>query len=295
MKQSSTKNILVTGAGGQLGRELFDLAARYPDFQFLFAERKELPIQNKEAVKEYFENNSIQFCINCAAYTAVDKAEEETEKAMLINATAVGRLAKVCKEYGATFIHISTDYVYDGTKKEPLREDNEVAPLNSYGRSKLAGDQLALENNPDSIIIRTSWVYSSYGHNFLKTMMRLLVEKEEISVVADQIGSPTYAADLAEVIMTFTDAISGGKNFSGIYNYANYGITTWFQFAQLIKDRVGSNCTIHPVTSSQYPTKAIRPLYSVLDTEKIKNDLGINIPFWKNSVDRCIDKILSDS
>lgn len=293
MKQSSRYTVLVTGAGGQLGKELGELSEKYTGYNFLLASRKDLPIEENEAVKEYFASNTIHYCVNCAAYTAVDKAETEKDQATRINGTSVGYLAQICKEHQVKLIHISTDYVYDGTRKEPLKENNPVAPLNAYGRSKLMGEELAMKNNSDSLIIRISWVYSSYGHNFLKTMMRLLVEKEEVNVVADQIGCPTYAADLAEVIMSFITQMSAGKKFSGIYNYSNYGITTWFQFAQFIKDKIGSNCSINPVPSSSYPTPAIRPLYSVLDTGKIRSDLKIEIPFWKDSVEKCIDKILS--
>lgn len=292
MKQTAPKTILVTGASGQLGNELKELSTEFPQYRFMFATKEQLPIEDTYSIETYFGNTPIQYCINCAAYTSVDKAETEKDLAFLINGTAVGELAKTCRLHQCKLLHISTDYVYDGSTKEPLREDMPVSPLNTYGKSKLKGEELALAGNPDSIIIRTSWVFSSYGKNFVRTMMKLMTEKNELRIVSDQVGCPTYAADLAKAIMLFVTYTSAGKSFSGIYNYANFGITTWFQFAQLIKESIGSNCQLHPVTTSQYPTPALRPLYSVLDTTKIKKDINPDIPFWKDSVAKCIDKIL---
>lgn len=283
--------ILVTGGNGQLANEIRELSSGFPAFKFLFTSREELPIEDKEAVESFFQDQSIQYCINCAAYTAVDKAENEIEKAFLINAEAVGNLATICKNHGAKFIHISTDYVYDGTKGEPLKETDDVGPINIYGRSKLKGEELALENNPASIVIRTSWVYSSFGANFVKTMLRLFPVKEQLNVVSDQVGSPTYAADLAEVIMQFVQKMETGQSFSGIYNYSNSGITNWYQFASAIRELSKSNCKILPVSSSAYITPAKRPLYSVMDTSKVKATLKIDIPFWKDSLKRCLAKI----
>lgn len=283
--------ILVTGANGQLANEIRELSSGFPAFKFLFTSREELSIEDKEAVESFFQDQSIQYCINCAAYTAVDKAENEIEKAFLINAEAVGNLATICKNHGAKFIHISTDYVYDGTKGEPLKETDDVGPINIYGRSKLKGEELALENNPASIVIRTSWVYSSFGANFVKTMLRLFPVKEQLNVVSDQVGSPTYAADLAEVIMQFVQKMETGQSFSGIYNYSNSGITNWYQFASAIRELSKSNCKILPVSSSAYITPAKRPLYSVMDTSKVKATLEIDVPFWKDSLKRCLAKI----
>lgn len=283
--------ILVTGGNGQLANEIRELSSGFPAFKFLFTSREELPIEDKEAVESFFQDQSIQYCINCAAYTAVDKAENEIEKAFLINAEAVGNLATICKNHGAKFIHISTDYVYDGTKGEPLKETDDVGPINIYGRSKLKGEELALENNPASIVIRTSWVYSSFGANFVKTMLRLFPVKEQLNVVSDQVGSPTYAADLAEVIIQFVQKMETGQSFSGIYNYSNSGITNWYEFALSIKELSKSNCKILPVSSSAYITPAKRPLYSVMDTSKVKATLKIDIPFWKDSLKRCLAKI----
>jgi len=284
--------ILVTGANGQLAKEIKPLADKFPQFRFFFTTKEELPIENKEALQLFFEKQQIDYCINCAAYTAVDKAESEKEKAFLINADAVGELANICKAHQTQFIHISTDYVYDGSKEIALKEENAVAPLNVYGWSKLKGEELALNKNPFSLIIRTSWVYSSFGNNFVKTMLRLFKEKEEINVVSDQFGSPTYAADLAEVIMKFINRMEQGESFSGIVNYCNEGITNWYEFAEAIKQFVNSNCKINPISSSSYVTAAKRPQYSVLDTSKIKAMLQIEIQEWKKSLNKCL-KVLN--
>lgn len=281
--------ILVTGANGQLANELKVLSSGFPQYQFLFSTKEELPIENTDLLTSFFQKTKIDYCINCAAYTAVDKAEKEKEKAFLINADAVRELAIACLNYQTKFIHISTDYVYDGSVHNPLQEENPVDPINVYGASKLKGEELALQKNPSSIIIRTSWVYSSFGNNFVKTMMRLFKEKSEISVINDQFGSPTYAADLAGVIMKFIEETEQGKSFSGIVNYSNSGVTTWYEFAQEIKSLVNSNCKINPIPTAAYPTPAKRPLYSVLDTSKIKELLQIEIPSWKESLKRCID------
>lgn len=289
--ENFTITILVTGANGQLASEIKSIASHFPSYQFLFTTKEDLPIENKEAVKLFFEKHQIDYCINCAAYTAVDKAESEKEKAFLINADAVGELASVCKDHQTKFIHISTDYVYDGSKEMALKEDDAVAPLNVYGWSKLKGEELALNRNSTSLIIRTSWVYSSFGNNFVKTMLRLFKEKDEINVVADQYGSPTYAADLAEVIMLCVQRMEAGENFSGIVNYSNSGITTWYEFAVAIKNFVNSNCKINPIPTSSYKTAATRPRHSVLDTSKIKNLIQIDIPFWQDSLKKCISEL----
>jgi dTDP-4-dehydrorhamnose reductase len=281
--------ILVTGANGQLAKELKILSSGFQQYQFLFTTKEELPIENTDAVTSFFQKNKINYCINCAAYTAVDKAETEKEKAFLINADAVRELAAVCVNNQTKFIHISTDYVYDGSVHNPLKEENRVGPINVYGASKLKGEELALQQNPSSIIIRTSWVYSSFGNNFVKTMMRLFKEKSEINVINDQFGSPTYAADLAGVIMKFIEQTEQGKSFSGIVNYSNSGVTSWYELAQEIKSLVNSHCKINPIATSAYRTPAKRPFYSVLETSKIKERLQIEIPSWKESLKRCID------
>jgi dTDP-4-dehydrorhamnose reductase len=280
--------ILVTGANGQLAYEIKSLSHQFINYRFFFTRKEDLPIESREALEIFFEKNLVDYCINCAAYTAVDKAESEREKAFLINADAVGELANICNAHQTKLIHISTDYVYDGSKEIALKEENAVAPLNVYGLSKLKGEELALNKNPSTLIIRTSWVYSSFGNNFVKTMLRLFKEKEEINVVSDQFGSPTYAADLADVIMKFITRIDQGENFSGIVHYCNDGVTNWFEFADEIKTLVKSNCKINPIASSSYVTAAKRPQYSVLDTSKIKNLLQLEIPDWKISLQKCL-------
>lgn len=280
--------ILITGSNGQLAREIDVVAAHQNGYNFLFATRDDLLIENREGLELFFEEHRIDYCINCAAYTGVDKAESEKEKAFLINADAVGGLAEICRIHKAKLIHISTDYVYDGNARLPLKEGDAVDPINVYGASKLKGEQLAIEKNPATVIIRTSWVYSSFGNNFVKTMLRLFNEKDEISVVADQYGRPTYAADLANVIMIFIDKMKEGSDLSGVVNYCNEGITTWYEFAEEIKIISNSNCKINPIPTSAYQTAAVRPMYSVLDTSKIKTMLDLEIPFWNDSLKKCV-------
>ena len=293
------KTILVTGANGQLGSEMQAIAVGYPAYDFLFVTREALQIDDEEALEKYFSTHRIDYCVNCAAYTAVDKAETETEKAFLINGAAVGNLAKYCKAQGAVFIHISTDYVFDGTSTNPYKEEDTVNPVNLYGASKLMGEELAILNNPNSIIIRTSWVYSSSGNNFVKTMLRLMKERESIQVVSDQMGCPTYAADLASAIMQIieqlkinTDVLNQEGTVAHIFNYSNQGVINWYQFALAIKELSGSACEVNPILSSQYPTPAKRPQYSVMDTSKIQQTFHLVIPNWKNSLQNCISLLL---
>ena len=287
-----SRNILVTGSDGQLGKELQRVSPDYPGYEFLFTSKANLPIDDFDAVREYFFARQIDHCINCAAYTHVDKAETEREKAFLLNGDAVGNLARICKEHGTQFIHISSDYVFDGTSSRPYREDDRIAPINVYGSSKLRGEELAFNNNPSTTIIRTSWVYSSYGNNFVKTMVRLMNEREKISVVNDQYGCPTYAADLAFVIMQI---LENSTTASGIFNYCNAGTITWYEFAMAIKKIINSRCVVEPVTTDQYPVVAKRPRYSVLDTSKISSFLGIEIPGWEESLEKCLRLIYDSS
>jgi dTDP-4-dehydrorhamnose reductase len=280
--------ILVTGSNGQLGSELQKIAPGFSSYDFLFTSKADLPIDNFDAVREYFFARQIDHCINCAAYTHVDKAEADREKAFLLNGDAVGNLARICKEHGTQFIHISSDYVFDGTSTRPYREDDRIAPINIYGSSKLRGEELAFNNNPSTTIIRTSWVYSSFGNNFVKTMVRLMNEREKISVVNDQFGCPTYAADLALVIMKI---IENPTTVTGIFNYCNAGSTTWYQFAMAIKKMINSSCVVEPVTTDKYPVVAKRPRYSVLDTSKISSFLDIQIPGWEESLEKCLQLI----
>jgi dTDP-4-dehydrorhamnose reductase len=285
-----TNKILVTGSNGQLGSDLRDLAASYPQNEFVFTDVAELSITDRDAVNSFFANERPAYLVNCAAYTAVDKAESEKPLSDEINGTAVGILASACQEHGTRFIHISTDYVFNGEASSPLKETDQVDPVNAYGASKLLGEQLAIQNNPSVIIIRTSWVYSFYGKNFVKTMMRLMSEKQSLGIIDDQLGSPTYAADLAEAIMQI---ISSGKWEQGIYNYSNDGVTSWFDFANEIKHQIGSNCIVHPLTTEQFPTPAKRPKYSVLDKSKIQHTFSISLKDWKESLRVCISKLVA--
>ena len=282
---SAAKNILVTGANGQLGMEFRLLAQKFTSYHFLFAGKEELSIDNPVSIKHYFAEHTIQVCINCAAYTAVDKAEVEREAAMHINATAVGQLANMCKQYNVTFFHFSTDYVFNGMGTAPYKESDPTAPVNYYGQTKLLGEAAAMASNADSVIIRTSWVYSSFGKNFVKTMLRLMSEKEQIAVVADQFGCPTYAGDLAAAVMQIIDA---GKIIPGIYHYSNEGIISWHQFALAIKELTYSACTVNAIETSAYPTPAARPHYSALDTSKVKDTYELQINFWRSRLEHCI-------
>ena len=282
------KKIIVTGSSGQLGSELKELSRNDQRFDFLFLSRDQLEITNESSVKNILEAHRPQFLINCAAYTAVDKAETEKQLADEINGTAVGNLAKHCGALQIKFLHLSTDYVYNGEGRNPLKETDLVDPINYYGRSKLMGERLAFRNNPQTIIIRTSWVYSYYGHNFVKTMIRLMKEREFINVVNDQYGSPTYALDLAEAIL---EIIGSGRWTSGIYNFSNEGIISWFDFAIEIKRQLGFSCKINPISTSEFPTAAKRPAWSVLDNSKIQQTYGIKLKPWHESLQRCIERL----
>lgn len=280
--------IIVTGSNGQLGSELRELSAKFNQFDFIFFSRDELSITDKEKLDQIFEQYQPDWLVNCAAYTAVDKAESEKELAFEINGNAVGHLAFLCKEHKTGFIHISTDYVFNGNHHQPWKETDETDPLNVYGASKLLGEYKAQKNNPESIIIRTSWVYSSYGKNFVKTMMRLMNEKDSINVVNDQHGSPTYAADLAEAIMQI---IQSERIIPGIFHYSNTGIITWYEFANEIRNMIQSNCRIDPVNTDQFPTPAKRPKYSVMDTAKIHKEYGIELKDWRSGLANCLQKL----
>jgi dTDP-4-dehydrorhamnose reductase len=282
------EKILVTGSNGQLGKELKQIAGLFTGYEFIFLSREDMPIHHFELVRNFFKGSQPQYLINCAAYTAVDKAESEKDLAFQVNAEAVGVLAAICKEYQTKFIHISTDYVFDGTSTTPYRDDSPLNPQGVYGASKAAGEKQAMQFNPESIIIRTSWVYSEFGKNFVKTMMKLMNEKEEVSVVSDQVGSPTYAYDLAAAILRI---IASGKWVPGIYHFSNDGIINWYEFALAIKELTGSICRVKPITTAQYPTPAKRPAYSVLDKSKIQVTFGIKLKDWKESLQECIFRL----
>jgi len=285
----SQQVILVTGSNGQLGKELQELAHLYPSYRFVFASREDLKLHHFGLVENYFVGLQPQYCINCAAYTAVDKAESEQDMAMLVNGEAVGNLAAVCKKFNTKLIHISTDYVFDGESEKPYQPDDSTGPISLYGVSKLKGEELCVKENADAIIIRTAWVYSEFGNNFVKTMMRLMRERPEIKVVNDQIGAPTYAADLAKAIL---DIIDSGKWVSGIYHYSNTGKISWYDFAVAIQAMIGSSSIIHPIPTTDYPTPAKRPKFSLLDTSKITSNYNIEIPGWRESLQRCVKRIL---
>jgi dTDP-4-dehydrorhamnose reductase len=284
-----SQTILVTGANGQLGRELQAIAENFPQFTFSFHDRSTLDLNNPDSITTTLNREQPTWCINCAAYTAVDKAESEKDLAFHINGEAVGNLAKACRDINTRLIHISTDYVFDGLSATPLKEGDPTNPINTYGASKLAGEQQALQHNPDAtLIIRTSWVYSEFGNNFVKTMIRLMKDKPAINVVSDQIGSPTYAADLAAAILQI---IAAPTFIPGIFNYSNEGQISWYQFALAIRDAIASPCTINPIPTSQYPTPAKRPHYSLLDKSLIRKTYHLTIPNWQPSLATCLARL----
>ncbi|WP_313366863.1 dTDP-4-dehydrorhamnose reductase [Sphingobacterium mizutaii] len=280
--------VLITGVGGQLGSELKDLSVQYPSYSFKFVDRLELPFDQVNNIKDYLNENNPHIIINCAAYTAVDKAETEQELASLINFKAVKVISDWVKENDRKLIHISTDYVFQGDEREPIKESESTNPINFYGFSKEKGEQAIIESNSNSIIIRTSWVYSTYGHNFVKTMIRLMSERDSISVINDQIGSPTYAKDLAIAIMKI---IKGDTFSKGIYHYSNEGEISWYEFAKAIQEISGLECEINPIPTQYYPTPAKRPKYSLLDKSKIKATYDVEVPEWKNSLKSMMDKL----
>lgn len=295
MADTMQKKILVTGANGQLGMELRQLAPAYRDFQFIFTTRNELPLDDPDAIIASIAFHQPQYVINCGAYTAVDKAESEKELAYKINAEGPGVLAASCAAAGIPLIHISTDYVFNGKAESPVREDDPTDPVNLYGASKLEGEKNVLREHPSVIIIRTAWVYSSFGKNFVKTMLRLMAEKEEIGVVNDQFGTPTYAADLANAILKIIESLDTKKaGRPGIYHFSNEGQISWYEFAAAIAEITNSKCRVKPITTQQFPTPAKRPAYSVLDKSKIKQEFGIIPPDWRTSLEKCIRKIQSE-
>jgi len=282
--------ILITGSNGQLGNEIRVLAGDYPDFDFIYTDIDELDITDPREVETFFIKNLPQVIINCAAYTAVDKAETDESKAYLINATAVENLAKSAAGIGALIIHISTDYVFDGKSYLPYVETDKINPLSSYGRTKLAGENAVQLNATKGIILRTSWLYSAFGNNFVKTMMKYGIERDSLNVVFDQIGTPTYARDLAKVIL---DIIPSAINLTGtnLFHYSNEGVASWYDFARTVIAFSGIPCEINPILTENYPLPAPRPFYSVLNKSKIKETFKIKIPYWSDSVKDCIQRL----
>ncbi len=282
-------NILVTGAKGQLGSELQDHSLVYPGYDFFFTDQKDLDISDYKAVQEFLATKTITVIINCAAYTQVDKAENESDLANAINNLAIENLAKISKAKGISLIHVSTDYVFDGSSDRPYTEEDVPNPQSEYGKTKLDGENAIIRINPaDSIIIRTSWMYSSYGTNFVKTMLRLAREKKELNVVSDQVGTPTYAHDLAKTILDILPKIKN-KDVE-IYHYSNDGKCTWYDFAKAIFEIKGISIMVNPIPTSAYPTPAKRPKYSMLDKTKIKGKYQMEIPHWKDSLELCLQK-----
>ena len=290
------KNVLVTGANGQLGSEIKAMTARMNlPFRFIFTDADSVDITDIRQIDVFVAAHGIQYLINCAAYTAVDRAETDVEKATAINATAVANIAQVAVKYGVKVIHISTDFVFDGASAVPYKETTAAHPLSVYGKTKLAGEEALLAAGGDWIILRTSWLYSEYGTNFVKTMIRLMQEREQLTIVADQRGTPTYAADLAEMVIHILQFNEEQEWKTGIYHFSNKGETTWFGFAEKIKKLAGINtCELISISSDEYPSAARRPAYSVMDLSKATSSFHVEIPAWEEALTRCINKILTN-
>lgn len=281
--------IVVTGKNGQLGSELALLAPSFnKQYDFLFADRSALDLSSNDSIEAFCAKHKPAVVINCAAYTAVDKAETDRDAAYQINATAVGKLAAFCNAIHALFITISTDYVFNGNGTTPYLPSDATDPVNYYGESKAVGEQLAISNNPESIIIRTSWVYSRFGNNFVKTMLRLMRERPSLNVVGDQMGAPTYAADLASAIMHIVAQKAAGNKHNGIYHYSNSGNISWYDFAVAIGEISNSTCTINRISSIEFPTPAKRPHYSLMSCESMINDFNVEQPAWRDSLQVCL-------
>ena len=281
--------ILITGAKGQLGSELKEVSKNFYGYDFIFTDIDSLDITSLEKISEFIKKSKPDWIINCAAYTLVDKAEVEPDQALLINGTAVKNITEAIRGSECRFIHVSSDYVYDGSSNVPYNENITANPLSAYGRSKLAGEKYALLHN-GSMIIRTAWLYSSFGNNFVKTILRNAAEKESLKVVFDQTGTPTYAADLAGAIMNIISGVIRNQIAmnSGIYNYSNEGVCSWYDFAREIIKESGLTCRVLPVLTKDFPQAAKRPVYSVLDKSKIKENYGLSIPHWRDSMIKCL-------
>lgn len=289
------KKILVTGANGQLGSEIAELAPGFKAFDFTFIDQELLDLSNMEAIGNYFETNQFDVIINTAAYTAVDKAEEDTTLAKVVNTEAVKKLAEIAKESAIQLIHISTDYVFDGKNYKPYIESDPTNPKGVYGKTKRDGENEILALNPvNSVIIRTSWLYSSFGGNFVKTMLRLGKERDELGIIFDQVGTPTYAKDLATVILNGIHDSKFNSEGCKVYHYSNEGVCSWYDFAKTIFELSKISCIVHAIETKDYATLAKRPYYSVLNKAKIKSELKISIPYWKDSLNTCLTKIQKD-
>jgi dTDP-4-dehydrorhamnose reductase len=287
--------ILVTGANGQLGQCFRQLAEQNPTVYFYFVGSSELDITNKRMVRKFFEQHPVSWCINCAAYTAVDQAQKEPAVARKINITGVKNLAEACAPKGIPLIHFSTDYVYHTKQNTPFKEEDPVSPKGIYARTKRSGERAAMLANPNTMVIRTSWVYSEFAHNFVKTMLRLGRERINLNVVYDQIGTPTYAPDLAAAVLdiirkTETEAVPPYL-LAGIWHYSNEGVTSWYDFAKAIFEIKNIPCAVQPIESKAYPTPAMRPHFSLMDKSKIRTAFGLEIPHWRESLLRCLEKL----
>lgn len=282
--------ILITGSNGQLGSEMQRASVRYNAFNYLFTDVAELNICDKAALEAYISENKVDIIINCAAYTAVDKAEDDQELCYKINRDAVRNIGEVAAKNQLKVVHVSTDYVFDGTNYIPYTEEMPVCPASVYGKSKLEGENALLEVCPQAVIIRTSWLYSSFGGNFVKTMMKLGTERDTLNVIFDQVGTPTYAADLADAIFQ----IINSETFApGIYHFSNEGVCSWYDFTKTIHRMAGISCDVRPIETKDYPTRTPRPHYSVLNKAKIKSTYGISIPYWEESLMKCIEILKS--
>jgi dTDP-4-dehydrorhamnose reductase len=281
-------NILITGSNGQLGSEFREASAFYPFYNFIFTDIAELDISSSNQVNQFFKENNIDVVINCAGYTAVDRAEDEPDVAKLINYEAVVNLVRVCKTYNIYLVHISTDYVFDGKSQKPYNEDDRTNPVSSYGKTKLAGEEAMMSCLEKGMIIRTSWLYSTFGNNFVKTILKTGSEKGKLNVVDDQYGCPTYARDLASTILKIVPIAVSTNQFE-IYHYSNEGQCSWYEFAKAAIELANISCQVNPVTSDKYPQKAPRPFYSVMDKTKIKERYGITIPEWRESLKECLE------
>lgn len=287
--------ILVCGSSGQLGSELREIAEKHStgNFNFIFTDKTELDISSESSVIEYFNQHQLSYCINCAAYTAVDKAESDTENAFKVNVAAVENLAKACQKNAVKFLHISTDYVYHNDQNIPFKEEDPTNPQSVYGRTKLEGESKAFEFCTNTIVIRTSWVYSKYGNNFVKTILKLGADRPELKVIFDQIGTPTYAADLADSILEIIkfDINNTGTSWKGIYHYSNEGVCSWYDFAKAIFEIKKIDCNVYPIETKDYPTPAKRPHFSLLNKSKIKSTFHISIPYWRESLVKCLKEL----
>lgn len=289
------KTVLVTGATGQLGRSFQDVAAQYPNISFSFVDRTKLDLSVPGQAAQYLQQHRYDYIVNCAAHTAVDKAEQERELAEQVNHLAVAELAQAAKEQGVYLIHVSTDYVFDGCHHKPYTEEHPTAPVNNYGQTKLNGERAIQFSGVNASIVRTSWVYSQHGNNFVKTMLRLGRDRDALNVIDDQVGSPTYAGDLASAIMALIDQQQNNPvTGCSLYHYSNEGVCSWYDFAKAIFDLAGIQCSVTPIETKDYPTPATRPHYSLLSKQKFKHNTGLSVPYWRDSLGACLQKIKDD-